>query len=135
MSYSNWMENQIQSHIFGKSIYYASTMYVCLCKANPGEGATGNNCQEVSNSYGYARVAASSGAWSSSAGGQIYNVGIIEFPVAMGNWGVVTHFALCNSGSYGGGSVIAYGSLFAARNITKYSQPRFDPGTLSITLD
>lgn len=135
MSYSNWMENRIQNHIFGKSIYYASTMYVGLCRNNPGEGATGGNCHEVPNIYSYARVAASPSAWSSASGGQIVNTAAIIFPYSTGGWGVVTHFVLCNSGSYGGGSIIVYGALSAARNITQYSRPRFDPGTLSITLD
>jgi len=135
MSYSNWMENKIQNHIFGKTIYFASTMYVGLCKSNPGEGATGGNCQEVPNSHSYARVAVSAGAWSSSSGGEIHNISEVVFPRATGNWGVATHFVLCNSGSYGGGSVIVYGSLSASRNITQYSVPRFNSGVLSITLD
>jgi len=135
MSYSNWMENKVQNHIFGKVIYNPTTMYVGLCKANPGEGGTGSNCNEVNNAYAYARVAASSPAWSVASGGQIYNTAIIEFPRATGSWGVVTHFALFNSGSYGGGRLLIYGSLSAVRNITPYSEPRFDPGQLNITLD
>lgn len=135
MSFSNWMENKTLNHIFGKSIYNATTMYVGLCTANPGEGATGGNCNEVNNANGYARVAASSLAWSAASGGIISNVDAVEFPVATGGWGVATHFVLCNYGSYGGGNVIAFGSLAAARNITQYSRPRFDPGELSITVN
>lgn len=132
MSYSNWMENRIQNHIFGKSIYFASTMYVGLLRANPGEGGS---YLEVNNTYDYARVAASSGAWSSSSGGQIVNTDTINFPRSTGNWGVVTHWALFNSGSHGSGNLLIYGSLAAARNITTYSEPRFNPGEISITLD
>lgn len=128
MSFSNWMENYILNNYVR-----VGTRYVGLCRNNPGEGATGSNCQEVVNSYGYARAVAT-GYWSGASGGKIYNVTEVIFPPATGNWGVVTHFVICNSGSYGGGNVIVYGVLSQTRNITKYSRPRFAPGTLSITL-
>lgn len=135
MSFSNWFENIVMNHIFGKSIHSATTMYIGLCSSNPGEDATGNNCHEMPNSNGYARVGASSSSWSSSSGGIIYNSATITFPNATGNWGTVTHFVLCNSGSWGGGNVLLYGVLDASRYITKYSVPRFDPWELSVSLD
>jgi len=128
MSFSNWMEN----YILNNSVR-VGTRYVGLCRNNPGEGATGANCQEVANTYGYARAVAT-GYWSGASNGQISNTSAIVFPLATGNWGVVSYFVVCNSGSYGAGNVIVYGSLSAARSITKYSRPQFSPGQLRITL-
>lgn len=135
MSFTNWMENVVLNHIFAKSTFSPWTIYVGLSSSNPGEGATGGNCKEMPDQRGYARVQTSSGQWTTSSGGVIYNAAEIVFNTASGNWGTVTHFVLTTSGSYGGGSVLLYGALYASRYIAAYSRPRFDPGQLSVSLN
>jgi len=132
MSLGNWMENRTLNHIFGKQIYTPQALYVGLCRANPGEGGSGSNCNEVTNANGYARTAFSAKL---ATAGIIYNASEVLFPLATGNWGVVTHFALFTSGTYGSGYLFAYSALSASRNVTQYSRPRFALNALSITLD
>lgn len=135
MSFTNWFENVILNHIFGKGNYSPQTIYVGLCSSNPGEGATGGNCYEMPNQYAYSRVQTSSGIWTTSSGGIISNAAEVVFPHATGNWGTATHFVLTNSGSYGSGSVLLYGALAASRYVARNSVPRFDVGELSVTVN
>lgn len=135
MSFSNWFENILLNHIFSKGSYTPQTLYVGLCTGNPGEGATGGSCNEVSNANGYTRVQTSAGNWYAASGGEISNAAAILFPEATGTWGTITHFVLFNSGSYGAGNVLLYGVLSSPQSITKYRVPRFEAGTLGVSLD
>lgn len=132
MSFSNYMENRILDHIFSKGDYPPPTIYVGLHTSDPGETGGG----EVANANGYARVPVPTATWSAAAAGVITNTAAVTFPVVTGgNWGLVTYFALYDSGVWGGGNMLISGEISQAYMITEGSEVRFDPGELSITVD
>lgn len=136
MSFTNWMENKVLNHIFSKGTYSPQVIHVGLCSGSPGEAATGGSCNEVPNANGYARQSTSSASWNTSSNSEITNALVIIFPEAYPNgWGTVAHFALFNSGSYGGGSVLLYAALPSPVSMPRGSRPRFDPGTLKVGLN
>jgi len=135
MSFTSWGENKVLNHLFSKATYSPGTLSIGLSNANPGEGATGGNCNEIPNSYGYARVSVPAATWATAVNGRITNALTITFPFASGNWGWVRFFVLVSSSTYGAGSVLLYSSLDSQRNIIAGSQFRFNPGALVILLD
>jgi len=136
MSLSNWAETKILNYLFSKAAFTPfTTKYVGLLAANPGEGATGGNCNEILNYPNYNRVATSPSAWSLSSGGLITNVVSITFAEVLENWGTVMFFGLFDSGVYGGGNLYLYGSITPSRVIVPGSVPRFDISALAVVLN
>ena len=135
MSFGNWTENALMNHIFGKATFASPSIFVGLCTAFPGEGATGGSCSEVSNANGYVRIGIAANTWNWSSDGIVTNHDAIIFPRATGGWGTVTYFVLLNSGLYGTGQVLLYGALSQPRGISQWSRPRFNAGVLSVSLD
>lgn len=140
MSLSNYMENVVQDHLFGKSVppeAWPASLWVALCIANPTDAGVGIACWEIragQEQWGYARVQTYStdwNLWEDAAAGGIKNNGVIRFPEAVGgDWGLATHFALLDDAV--GGNMIAYGELVPEINITAGSIPKFVPWGLTI---
>jgi len=137
MSFSNVYENKVLDHLFSKSTSLTpmQPISVGLCIENPGEGATGNNCHELPNANGYARVVTIEGTWNTAAGGVITNVDTIAFNKATAHWGHVTHFVLFDSQVYGLGDIIFYGRLITPMTITFGYTARFETGLLEVSLN
>lgn len=110
-SLSNYSENALLNHIFGTAYSRPATVYLALCTADPGEAATGASMSEVANANNYARKAITFGAASSR---RITQSGGVTFDTASGAWGTVTHWAIVDSITYGGGNVLAYGAFSAS---------------------
>ena len=129
MSFSDYLENSLMDHLFRKAIFTApANLYVALFTSDPGEtGASG----EVTGTN-YARVSTTGSDWSTSSGGQIDNDSLIEFNIATGSWGTVSHFGLWDSGSTG--NFIGGGSVTSATSIGDGDTPRFPAGSLTVTL-
>lgn len=135
MSLSNWTENKVLNYLLSKAVFTPfTTKYVGLLAANPGEEATGANCNEIPNYPNYNRVSTSPGDWSVSTGGLTTNVVGITFAEALENWGTVMYFGLFDSGVYGGGNLYLYGPITPSRVIVPTSIPRFDIGSLTVIL-
>lgn len=137
MSLSNYMENVVLDHLFGKTVppeAWPASLWVALCTANPTDAGTGIACWEIPSAWGYARVATYSTTWNfweDAAAGGIKNAEVISFPKAVGgDWGLVTHFALLDDAV--GGNMIAYGELAAEMNVTAGSIPKFGPWGLTV---
>ena len=137
MSASNVYENKILDHIFSKNtgLTPMQPISVGLCIEDPGEGATGNNCHELPNTDGYARVVTIEGNWSVSSGGVITNADAIIFNKATAYWGVVTHFVLLDSQIYGLGDVIFYGTLGVYKTVPIGCTTWFEAGSLEVSLN
>lgn len=129
-SFSNYWENAILNHLFGKGAYTPPTIYVALSAADPGESGSG---LDEPDGGAYARVATQAADWSNAASGLLDNAGAIEFDAATENWGTMTHFALLDAA--GGGNLLAHGSLTQPRTINTTDTARFLPGELEVTLD
>lgn len=129
-SFSDYWENEILDHLFGKGTYSPPTIHVALSSANPGESGSGLS---EPGGNGYARVATSAGDWSAADGGLLDNADAIEFGTAAGDWGTMTHFALFDAAT--GGNMLAYGTLNQSKTVNGGDTVRFAAGDLEVTLD
>jgi len=129
-SFSNYWEDEILDHLFGKGAYSPPTIYVALSSANPGESGTGLS---EPGGNGYARAVTSAGDWSAADGGLLDNADAIEFGTAAGDWGTMTHFALFDAAT--AGNMLAYGTLTQSKTVNGGDTVRFAAGDLEVTLD
>jgi len=105
-----------------------SSRFISLHTADPGN--TGAN--EVSG-FAYARVAGGTFNQSGNNPTSATNAAAIEFPVATGNWGTITHFGVWSLVS--GGTFYGGWALTASKAYTTDDIARFLAGALTATLD
>ena len=129
-SFSDYWENEILDHLFGKGNYTPPTICVGLSTADPGDDGSG--LSEPSGN-GYARAATAAADWNAATGGALDNANAIEFAEATGSWGTVTHFALFDA--VGDGNLLAHGTLNQAKTIAGGDTARFAAGDLDVSLD
>ncbi len=129
-SFSNYWENEVLDHLFGKGAYTPPTIYVALTAADPGEAGAGLS-EPVGN--GYARAQTAPSDWNTANGGLLDNAGEIEFDTPTDNWGTLTHFALFDAAT--AGNMLAYGTLTNAKTVGSGDTVRFAAGELNVTLD
>jgi hypothetical protein len=134
---SDYLEGQLRAHLFRTATMSKPTVIaVALHTADPTDAGTG---AEVANAGGYARVtrAPLDANWTaaSATDGNTDNAAAITFPAPVGaNWGVVTHFAIWDSLTYGAGNLICYGALTTPKTINDGdAAPSFAIGALDIT--
>ena len=128
--FSDYWENKILDHIFGKGSYTPPTIYVGLSTADPTEDGSG--LAEPSGN-GYAREQTSASDWNAASNGSLDNAGNITFAQASGNWGTITHFVLFDAAT--AGNMLAYGILSQSKSISESDTARFQAGDLRISLD
>jgi hypothetical protein len=129
-SFSDYWENKILDHVFGKSSYSPPTIYVALSTADPTDDGSG--IAEPSGN-GYARVQTQASNWNAASSGSLDNANDITFPEATGNWGTISHFALFDAASEG--NMLAHGSLSASKAIGSGDTAKFAAGDLDVSLD
>jgi hypothetical protein len=129
-SFSNYWENKILDHIFGKASYTPSTIYVGLSTADPLDDGSG--LAEPSGN-GYARAVTSTGDWNVASAGTIDNANTITFSEATGNWGTITFFVLFDAAT--AGNMLAYGELSQSKVINSGDTGKFAAGDLDVSLD
>jgi len=127
---STYAENAIVNWLRGATTMPAETAaYVALFTADGGlEAGTMDN--EVPNANAYARTAAAIGV---AADGVGTNAAAITFPAASGgNWGTITHAALVDDNTWGGGNVIMHSAL--AVNVTVNDGDTFQINATKLTV-
>jgi len=129
-SFSDYWENEILDHLFGKGAYTPPTIYVGLSTADPGDDGSGLS-EPAGN--GYARAATSAGDWGAASGGSLDNAGAIQFAEATAAWGTVTHFALFDAAS--GGHLLIHGALTQSKAVGGGDAVRFAAGDITVSLD
>lgn len=129
-SFSDYWEDKILDHIFGKDNYSPPTIFVALSTADPLDDASGF-AEPTGNAY--TRVETSASDWDIASGGFLDNANDIIFPKATGSWGIVTHFALFDAAT--GGNMLAHGALSQSKAIDSAYTAIFDAGDLNISLD
>lgn len=129
-SFTDYWENEILDHIFGKGSYAPPTIYVGLSMADPLDDASG--LAEPSGN-GYARAQTSASDWNAASGGSIDNANDITLAQATGSWGTITHFALFDAAT--GGNMLAHGDLSQSKAIDSSDTARFEAGDLDMSLD
>lgn len=120
-SLSNYAENELLDHIFGKGAYTpVATVYLGLAVSDPGDTQpadepSGNN---------YARVAC---AFNAAATRTVQNTSILTFNQASGAWGNIGFWFLCDHASnttWGTNvNMLASGSFTVAKNIVNGNTP------------
>jgi len=128
--FSNYWENKILDHIFGKGSYTPPTIYVGLSTADPTDDGSG--LAEPSGNA-YTRVQTSASNWNAASNGALDNAGNITFAQSTGSWGTITHFALFDAAA--AGNMLAYGELSQSKAIGESDTARFEAGDLHISLD
>lgn len=134
-SFSNYLETLILDHLFWKDTYVEPFVYLGLCNADPGEGGTGGFSDELPHVDGYERVETSSAHWNPSVGGLITNGVPISFPMATADWGLVTHLAFYDSGSYGLGNLLMSCEMQLPVLVATGTILRFDNLWIDVELD
>jgi hypothetical protein len=126
MSFSNTYETLVLQYTFtNASVTRPTAWYIGLFTSAPGEAGGGT---EVSGGS-YVREAVTF----SVTGDTATNTAAIEWPVATGNWGTITHIAVYDAST--GGNQIAYAELTASKVIATGDVIRIPAGDLDITLD
>ena len=128
--FSDYWENKILDHIFGKGSYTPPTIYVGLSTADPTDDGSG--LAEPSGNA-YTRVQTSASNWNAASNGALDNAGNITFAQSTGSWGTITHFALFDAAA--AGNMLAYGALSQSKAIGESDTARFEAGDLHISLD
>ncbi len=130
MSFSDYLENKVLDHVFGKTAYTMPTVYVGLSTADPLDSGAG---LAEPTGGAYARVATTGADWNAAAAGAISNANALTFAQATGSWGTVTHFALFDAATLG--NMLASGALTTAKAVGSGDTVKFDIGQLSATLN
>jgi len=142
MSLSNYSENKVLNHIFrhgqgSNGNFEDFDLYIGLATAVN----TDASITEVANANAYARVeindyTPADTKFAAAASGSITTNATITFAAASGgDWGTVTHIGIWDSGTYGGGNLIAWGALSVTKSITDGDTFFISSGNLTITLD
>jgi hypothetical protein len=129
-SFSDYWENKILNHLFGKAALTPPAIYVGLSTANPAEN--GSSLAEPSGNA-YTRVQTSDDDWYAASDGSIDNAGEIVFPMATGSWGTMTHFVLFDAAT--DGNMLAFGTLSPSKPVGSGDIAKFAAGDLVLSLD
>jgi len=125
MSFSNYLETKILSHVFSGAAYTAPTKYLALFTAAPGEAGGGT---EVSGG-GYTRLACAF----TTSGDTTSNTDAEEWATATAAYGTVTHVGVMDAST--SGNLMAYATLTASKAIAVGDVFRIPAGDLDITLN
>ncbi|HUT47555.1 MAG TPA: hypothetical protein VMX36_14835 [Sedimentisphaerales bacterium] len=128
--FSDYWENKILDHIFGKGSYTPPTIYVGLSAADPTDDGSG---LAEPNGNAYARVQTSASDWNTASNGSLDNASDITFTQATGSWETITHFALFDAAT--AGNMLAHGALSQSKAIGGSDTAKFEAGDLDISLD
>ena len=139
MSASDYLEVQIGKVLLcTQTAWKPSAIAISLHTADPTDVTSTAAANEVANSGGYARVAVTQqdSNWNiPTTSGAFSNANSIAFPSPTGNWGVITHFAIWDSATYGAGNLLASGALTQSKTVNNGDNaPTFAAGALVVTL-
>lgn len=123
---SNYLENALINATLRNTSYSSpATVYIGLYTSDPTDANTGT---EVSGGS-YARVAATFGAPSD---GVSTNNAAVEFPVATGTWGTVTHMGILDALT--SGNLLYHTPLTTSKSVVSGDTLKFSVGGISVTL-
>lgn len=129
-SFSDYWENYILDLTTGKSP--SASRYIALLTATPDDADTGSTIVEPS-AMNYARITTTAASWNSASGGSASNAAILTSNVASGDWGTITHAALCDAATTG--NVLAWGPVAVEKTVLNGDSMSFAVGALIITQD
>lgn len=128
-SLTDYAELELLDHVCNAAYSPVATVYLCLCTADPTDAATGASMNECANADGYARTAISFGT---AASRQIDQDADTTFPSATGSWGTVSHWAICDTNTYGSGNVLAHGAFAVSKAVGDGDTPKVASGEIYV---
>ncbi len=114
---SDYLEVELRKHIFRTGSFTKPTVLaICLCTAAPTDASTGASITEPPDANGYDRQTLNplDANWTaaSATDGLTDNASAITFgPCVTADWATITHFAICDSATYGAGNMLLYGTI------------------------
>lgn len=126
---SNYTEKKLMDHIFGIATYTPpSNIYIALHLTDPTDSGGGS---EVANANNYARVLHNS--WNAASSRLSNNNGEITFnQCTTADWGTIPYWALWDSGTYGSGNMLCYGTFNTPKEIIVGNVPTITSGDINI---
>lgn len=133
-SLTSWGATRIIGTFFASTYTPPASFYVALCMQAPDNEADGTMLTEPASAAAYARVnvANTSANFSTPTSGVITNLANVAWPTATADWGVVTHYAFCDSAT--GGNCYFWAGLSLPRLVQSGHLTVFNPGLLNIFL-
>ena len=128
-SLSSYLQNALLDHLFDQSSFSIPDIYISLHVSTPGEYGTG----ELFFTDGYARVYTYFDDWLLVASGMIQNYNTIAFPMATGYWSYVSYFGMYDHAT--SGNFLAYGLISPSMEVMFGDVAKFEPYSLTVTLD
>jgi hypothetical protein len=142
MSFGNTFENDLLKLIFQATAIAdiadndatspATSLYVSLHTADPGEAGAQNTSECAYGSYARVAVARTSGGWTVTAN-SVSPAANIDFPAASSGTETATHFGI-GTASSGAGKLLAKGTITPNIAISSGVTPRLTTST-AMTLD
>jgi len=130
-SFSNELELEILDHVFKVGSYTAATnLYVALCTSTVLDSNTGTTIAGELSGGAYARKRCNT--WETASGGSTTNAIVLTFAQATADWGVVTHFAVCDHSSTGG--VIVHGAVNTTKNVGSGDTAKYATNGIKVSL-
>lgn len=131
MSFSNYLEERALSFFFrGQNITPPTGLYVALYISDPTEFDTGT---EV-NGGGYTRQRVNfSTVTTSDSKSLVNNTAMIEFPIAIANWGNITHIGIRDAVT--GGNLLTSCALPISKTIETGDKVVFNANSITVALD
>lgn len=128
---SNWLEEATLNYFFRNQVVAQPTqVYLALYINDPTDADTGT---EVSGS-GYSRKQVTFGAPSQVGDkGVISNNAKVEFDVATGDWGLVSHWAIRTAQT--GGNQLCRGSFSKVENVQTGNRLTIEIGNLQVSME
>lgn len=122
---SDYLESAILNHVLRNTSFTSpSVVYIGLSTASMNDDASGT---ELSGS-GYARQTI---AFNAPSSGACTNSADVDFPVATGTWGAITHYSIWDAAS--SGNMLAHGALTTSKTVTSGDILRIGSGQVTIT--
>lgn len=118
----------ILDHITGNGTYVApATLYLAL--ATDAQAVLDGTLTDEVVGNGYARKVVT---FAPAVAGEAVTDVTVDFDVATGDWGSVSHFAICSGVS--GANAVAYGAFSSAKAVTSGASAQVRAGDESLTL-
>lgn len=129
-SASDYHENWVLNQTVGKSP--SVSRYIALLLEAPDDADTGSTIVEPV-AMNYARITTTAVSWNTASGGSVTTAAILTSNVASGDWGEITHWALCDAAT--AGNVLVWGEVTVPKTVLTGDSFSFGAGTLIITMD
>lgn len=135
MSFSNTAENQVLHYVFaGSAVLWAgaSSLYIALHNADPGE--TGTSATNETAYGGYTRAVLTRASDFTISGNQVSNANLEQFPQCTSGTDTLTWASIVTEAG-SSGIIIARAQLSTSIPVSTGIQPQFAASALTFTLD